>query len=51
MSTKKERSINMAVFGSPFSGLANEKKLTDTELIRAIRFMIARCDSAQRHSE
>ena len=31
----------MAVFGSPFSGLANEKKLTDTELIRAIRFMIA----------
>ena len=38
---KKERSINMAVFGSPFSGLANEKKLTDAELIRAIRFMIA----------
>ena len=22
----------MAVFGSPFSGLANEKKLTDAEL-------------------
>jgi rubrerythrin len=31
----------MAVFGSPFSGLANEKKLSDAELIRAIRFMIA----------
>jgi rubrerythrin len=31
----------MAVFGSPFSGLANEKKLTDAELIRAVRFMIA----------
>jgi rubrerythrin len=31
----------MALFGSPFSGLANEKKLTDSELIRAIRFMIA----------
>lgn len=31
----------MAVFGSPFSGLANDRKLTKTELIRAIRFMIA----------
>jgi len=31
----------MAVFGAPFSGLANDSKLTDTELIRAIRFMIA----------
>ena len=31
----------MAVFGSPFSGLANDRKLTDTELIRAIRFMVA----------
>jgi len=31
----------MAVFGSPFSGLANDRKLTDKELIRAIRFMIA----------
>ena len=28
----------MAVFGSPFSGLANDRKLTDAELIRAIRF-------------
>jgi hypothetical protein len=26
----------MAVFGSPFSGLANKSKLTDAELIRAI---------------
>ena len=31
----------MAVFGSPFSGLANERKLTKEELIRAIRFMVA----------
>lgn len=31
----------MPVFGSPFSGLANSRKLTDAELIRAIRFMIA----------
>ena len=31
----------MAVFGSPFSGLANDRKLTDAELIRAIRYMIA----------
>ena len=31
----------MPEFGSPFSGLANDRKLTDQELIRAIRFMIA----------
>jgi rubrerythrin len=31
----------MPEFGSPFSGLANKRKLTDAELIRAIRFMIA----------
>ena len=31
----------MAEFNSPFSGLANERKLTDAELVRAIRFMIA----------
>jgi rubrerythrin len=31
----------MAVFGSPFSGVANKNKLTETELIRAIRFMVA----------
>lgn len=31
----------MPEFGAPFSGLAHERKLTDTELIRAIRFMVA----------
>jgi rubrerythrin len=31
----------MPDFGSPFSGLANERKLTDAELVRAIRFMVA----------
>jgi rubrerythrin len=31
----------MPEFGSPFSGLASERKLTHEELIRAIRFMIA----------
>ena len=31
----------MPEFSSPFSGLTNERKLTDEELIRAIRFMIA----------
>jgi rubrerythrin len=31
----------MPTFGSPFSGLAKDRKLTDAELIRAIRFMIA----------
>ena len=31
----------MPEFGSPFSGLVNDRKLTDEELIRAIRFMIA----------
>ena len=31
----------MPVFGSPFSGLANSRKLTDEELIRAIRFTVA----------
>lgn len=31
----------MPDFGSPFSGLANGKKLTESELIRAIRFMVA----------
>jgi len=31
----------MPSFGSPFSGLANDRKLKDKELIRAIRFMIA----------
>jgi len=31
----------MPNFGSPFSGLASDRKLTDAELIRAIRFMVA----------
>jgi len=31
----------MPDFGSAFSGLANDRKLTHAELIRAIRFMIA----------
>ena len=31
----------MPQFGSPFSGLKNDRKLTDEELIRAIRFMVA----------
>jgi len=31
----------MPEFGSPFSGLANNRKLTDAELVRAIRFMVA----------
>lgn len=31
----------MPDFGQPFSGLAKDKKLTDAELIRSIRFMIA----------
>jgi rubrerythrin len=31
----------MPEFGSPFSGLANNRKLTHEELIRAIRFMVA----------
>ena len=31
----------MPEFGSPFSGLANNRKLTDAELVRAIRFMVS----------
>lgn len=31
----------MPEFGHPFSGLANDQKLTGAELIRAIRFMIS----------
>ena len=31
----------MPEFGSPFSGMAQDRKLSDQELIRAIRFMIA----------
>jgi len=31
----------MPDFGHPFAGVAKDKKLTDEELIRSIRFMIA----------
>jgi len=31
----------MPEFGTPFSGLTNDRKLTDGELVRAIRFMVA----------
>jgi rubrerythrin len=31
----------MPQFGSSFSGLANGRKLTDEELVRATRFMVA----------
>lgn len=31
----------MPDFGTPFSGLASDRKLTTEELIRAIRFMVA----------
>jgi len=31
----------MPEFGSPFSGLKEERKLTDSELVRAVRFMVA----------
>ena len=31
----------MPDFGQPFSGMAKDKKLTDQELVRSIRFMIA----------
>jgi rubrerythrin len=31
----------MPEFGSPFSGLAHDRKLSEAELVRAIRFMVA----------
>ena len=31
----------MPDFGSPFSGAAHDRKVTDKELVRAIRFMVA----------
>lgn len=31
----------MPEFGQPFSGVANDRKLNEPELIRAIRFLIA----------
>lgn len=36
----------MPEFGSPFSGLANNRKLNDKELIRAIRFAATAEDEA-----
>jgi rubrerythrin len=37
----KRKEVIMPDFGSSFSGLASDRKLTHEELIRAIRFMIA----------
>jgi rubrerythrin len=31
----------MADFGTPFSGIALDRKLTHSELVRAVRFMVA----------
>lgn len=31
----------MPEFGNPFAGAANNRKLTDSELVRAIRFMVS----------
>jgi rubrerythrin len=31
----------MPEFGTPFSGLAKDRKITQEELVRAIRFMVA----------
>jgi rubrerythrin len=31
----------MAEFGVPFSGMASDRTLTDSELVRAVRFMVA----------
>ena len=31
----------MPEFGSPFSGLAHDRRLTKAELVRAIRFLVA----------
>lgn len=36
-----EEATNMPDFGHPFSGLAKDRKLTEQELIRGIRFMVA----------
>lgn len=33
--------INMPNFGTPYSGLKYDKKISKTELIRSIRFLIA----------
>jgi rubrerythrin len=31
----------MPDFGTPFSGMASDRKLTESELVRAVRFMVA----------
>jgi rubrerythrin len=31
----------MPEFGNPFSGLKHDRKLTDEELVRAVRFLVA----------
>ena len=36
----KQRKMNCHSFGSPFSESVNGRKLTDNELVRAIRFMV-----------
>jgi len=38
---KQEGETDMPQFSSPFSGSANAKKLTDAELVRAVRFLVA----------
>jgi hypothetical protein len=42
----------MPVFGSPFSGLPNNRQLTNGELVRAFRFAVAaEFDSAQMYMQ
>lgn len=42
----------MPDFGNSFSGLANDRKLTEQELIRAIRFMVsAEYEAVQLYSQ
>jgi rubrerythrin len=37
----KKGELAMPDFGSPFAGLANDRKLTHEELVRAVRFMVS----------
>jgi demethoxyubiquinone hydroxylase (CLK1/Coq7/Cat5 family) len=49
---RDDRRINMPVFGAPFSGLADDRKLTPNELIRSIRFMVAaECEATQLYTQ
>jgi len=42
----------MPVFGSPFSGLTNNRQLTNGELVRAFRFAVAaEFESAQMYMQ